>query len=87
MTDTAARPNHVRDFLKLVAFEHSVFALPFAYLATLTVMESEDAFSWGVLALVTVAMVSGRTLAMAANRIIDRKIDARNPRTANRELV
>lgn len=87
MTDTAARPNHVRDFLKLVAFEHSVFALPFAYLATLTVMVSEDAFNWGVLVLVTVAMVSGRTLAMAANRIIDRGIDARNPRTAQRELV
>lgn len=81
------RPNHVRDFLKLVAFEHSVFALPFAYLATLTVMELEDAFSWGVLALVTVAMVSGRTLAMAANRVIDRGIDAQNPRTAQRELV
>ncbi|WP_035697601.1 4-hydroxybenzoate octaprenyltransferase, partial [Glycomyces tenuis] len=87
MTDTASRPNHVRDFLKLVAFEHSIFALPFAYLATLTAMELEDAFSWGVLALVTVAMVSGRTLAMAANRIIDRKIDAKNPRTAGRELV
>nr|WP_245598585.1 menaquinone biosynthesis prenyltransferase MqnP [Glycomyces arizonensis] len=81
------RPNPVRDFLKLVAFEHSVFALPFAYLATLTVMELEDAFSWGVLALVTVAMVSGRTLAMAANRIIDRGIDAKNPRTSQRELV
>lgn len=84
---TMEKPNHVRDFLRLVAFEHSVFALPFAYLATLTVMELEGAFNWGVLALVTVAMVSGRTLAMAANRIIDREIDARNPRTANRELV
>ncbi|GAB3648881.1 menaquinone biosynthesis prenyltransferase MqnP [Glycomyces tarimensis] len=87
MTEVAPRPNPVRDFLKLVAFEHSVFALPFAYLASLTVMEIEDAFSWRVLVLVTVAMVSGRTLAMAANRIIDRKIDAQNPRTAQRELV
>jgi 4-hydroxybenzoate polyprenyltransferase len=81
------KPNHVKDFLKLVAFEHSVFALPFAYLSTLTVMVLEDAFSWWVLVLVTVAMVSARTLAMAANRIIDRKIDALNPRTAKRELV
>jgi len=81
------RPNHVKDFLKLVAFEHSVFALPFAYLSTLTVMTLEDAFSWRVLVLVTVAMVGARTLAMAANRIIDRKIDAQNPRTAKRELV
>nr|WP_030155791.1 menaquinone biosynthesis prenyltransferase MqnP [Glycomyces sp. NRRL B-16210]AHL24453.1 4-hydroxybenzoate polyprenyltransferase [Glycomyces sp. NRRL B-16210] len=84
---TIARPNHVKDFLKLVAFEHSVFALPFAYLATLTVMALEDAFSWRVLVLVTVAMVAARTLAMAANRIIDRRIDAQNPRTAQRELV
>jgi 4-hydroxybenzoate polyprenyltransferase len=83
----AQRPNHVKDFLKLVAFEHSVFALPFAYLSTLTVMHLEDAFSWRVLALVTLAMVGARTLAMAANRIIDRKIDAQNPRTAQRELV
>ncbi|WP_353895449.1 menaquinone biosynthesis prenyltransferase MqnP [Glycomyces tritici] len=81
------KPNHVKDFLKLVAFEHSVFALPFAYLSTLTVMVLEDAFSWWVLVLVTVAMVGARTLAMAANRIIDRKIDALNPRTAKRELV
>ncbi|PRY58890.1 menaquinone biosynthesis prenyltransferase MqnP [Glycomyces artemisiae] len=87
MTDTAARPNPVRDFLKLVAFEHSVFALPFAYLSTLTVMRLEDAFSWLDLVLVTVAMVAARTLAMAANRIIDRRIDAQNPRTAQRELV
>ncbi|GAA2128021.1 menaquinone biosynthesis prenyltransferase MqnP [Glycomyces algeriensis] len=88
MTDTVTpKPNHVKDFLKLVAFEHSVFALPFAYLSTLTVMTLEDAFSWWVLVLVTIAMVSARTLAMAANRIIDRKIDALNPRTAKRELV
>jgi 4-hydroxybenzoate polyprenyltransferase len=77
----------VKAFLRLVAFEHSVFALPFAYLSTLTVMRIEDAFSWTVLLLVTTAMVSARTLAMAANRIIDRKIDAKNPRTAERELV
>jgi 4-hydroxybenzoate polyprenyltransferase len=42
---------------------------------------------WGDLALITVAMIGGRTFAMAANRIIDRRIDARNPRTAGRELV
>ncbi|THV41947.1 menaquinone biosynthesis prenyltransferase MqnP [Glycomyces buryatensis] len=87
MTEIAPRPNPVKDFLKLVAFEHSVFALPFAYLSTLTVMRLEDAFSWWVLLLVTVAMVAARTLAMAANRIIDRQIDAQNPRTAQRELV
>ena len=84
--------NPVRAFTKLVVIEHSVFALPFAYLATLTAMyldrpDSGGWVRWWDLLLVTVAMVSGRTFAMAANRIIDRQIDARNPRTAQRELV
>jgi 4-hydroxybenzoate polyprenyltransferase len=68
--------------------EHSVFALPFAYIAALTAMfEVDRNIHWGTLLLVTVAMVGLRTFAMAANRIIDREIDARNPRTAQRELV
>ena len=76
----------VRAFLKLVAIEHSVFALPFAYLAALTAMR-EHGFRALDLVLITVAMVGARTFAMAANRLIDRHIDARNPRTAQRELV
>jgi 4-hydroxybenzoate polyprenyltransferase len=111
----AARTGRVRAFLRLVAIEHSVFALPFAYLATLTAMHAGCAgdaagvvplrrrwggdsaavvpscdglpVHWGVLALVTVAMVAARTFAMAANRVLDREVDARNPRTAQRELV
>ncbi|MCT2592101.1 4-hydroxybenzoate octaprenyltransferase [Streptomyces sp. N2-109] len=86
----AARPGtgRVRAFLRLVMIEHSVFALPFAYIAALTAMYHEDsAVHWGELLIVTVAMVGLRTFAMAANRIIDREIDARNPRTAGRELV
>jgi 4-hydroxybenzoate polyprenyltransferase len=68
--------------------EHSVFALPFAYIACLTAMFQLDRnIHWGRLLLVTVAMVGLRTFAMAANRIIDRELDARNPRTAHRELV
>lgn len=86
--------------------EHSVFALPFAYIAALTAMaglpqplgtaelagampvfHSESWIRWGDLALITVAMVAARTVAMAANRVIDRELDARNPRTAQRELV
>ena len=83
---------HIRSFLRLVAFEHSVFALPFAYLASLTAMHgaadgATGWVQWDVLLLVTVAMVAGRTFAMAANRIIDRHVDAQNPRTAQRELV
>jgi 4-hydroxybenzoate polyprenyltransferase len=70
----------------LVAIEHSVFALPFAYISALTAMR-ETGVNWLDLLLITVAMVGARTFAMAANRIIDRHIDARNPRTAKRELV
>ncbi|MCW6003040.1 4-hydroxybenzoate octaprenyltransferase [Micromonospora sp. CPCC 205371] len=78
----------VKAFLKLVAIEHSVFALPFAYLSALTVMTRDGGkVRWGDLLIITIAMVGARTFAMAANRIIDRHIDARNPRTANRELV
>jgi len=75
-------------FLRLVTIEHSVFALPFAYLAALTAMVRQDGrVDWLKLVLITVAMVGARTFAMAVNRIVDRGIDARNPRTANRELV
>ena len=87
MTD-AAIGSRAGAFLRLVKVEHSVFALPFAYVAALTAMNATDGeVDWRVLGLVTVAMVGARTFAMAANRVIDRHIDARNPRTANRELV
>ncbi|WP_327289331.1 menaquinone biosynthesis prenyltransferase MqnP [Streptomyces sp. NBC_01198] len=80
--------SRVKAFLRLVMIEHSVFALPFAYIAALTAMFRDDgSVHWGELLLITVAMVGLRTFAMACNRIIDREIDARNPRTATRELV
>ncbi|MEH0546109.1 menaquinone biosynthesis prenyltransferase MqnP [Streptomyces sp. B21-105] len=82
------QPGRTKAFLRLVMIEHSVFALPFAYIAALTAMYELDAnIHWGRLLLVTVCMVGLRTFAMAVNRIIDREIDARNPRTAQRELV
>ncbi|CAM5252240.1 4-hydroxybenzoate octaprenyltransferase OS=Streptomyces alboniger OX=132473 GN=CP975_20225 PE=3 SV=1 [Streptomyces alboniger] len=82
------QPGRTKAFLRLVMIEHSVFALPFAYIAALTAMfELDENIHWGRLLLVTVCMVGLRTFAMAANRIIDREIDARNPRTAHRELV
>ncbi|MGW3678204.1 menaquinone biosynthesis prenyltransferase MqnP [Streptomyces prasinus] len=91
IVDSGAAPRptgRVKAFLRLVMIEHSVFALPFAYIAALTAMYERDGnIHWGKLLLVTVAMVGLRTFAMAANRIIDREIDARNPRTAHRELV
>lgn len=82
------QPGRTKAFLRLVMIEHSIFALPFAYIASLTAMyEWDRTIHWGRLLLVTVAMVGLRTFAMAVNRIIDREIDARNPRTAHRELV
>lgn len=81
----SAPRNPVKSFLGLVKIEHSVFALPFAYMAALTAMVPH--VNWVKLLLITIAMVGARTFAMAANRILDRHIDARNPRTASRELV
>ncbi|MFH8291272.1 menaquinone biosynthesis prenyltransferase MqnP [Streptomyces sp. NPDC018059] len=82
------QPGRTKAFLRLVMIEHSVFALPFAYIAALTAMfQVDENIHWVRLLLVTVCMVGLRTFAMAANRIIDREIDARNPRTAHRELV
>lgn len=77
----------VRGFLRLVVIEHSVFALPFAYIAALSAMRADGRVLVARLALITLAMVAARTFAMAANRVIDRELDARNPRTASRELV
>ncbi|HEX7746598.1 MAG TPA: menaquinone biosynthesis prenyltransferase MqnP [Micromonosporaceae bacterium] len=86
--ESVERPGRVRSFLRLVMIEHSVFALPFAYLSALTAMLVDGGrVRWVDLLLITIAMVGARTFAMAANRIIDRRIDAGNPRTAGRELV
>jgi 4-hydroxybenzoate polyprenyltransferase len=71
-------------FAALVKLEHTVFALPFAYVGMLlAVGEIPAAADW---LWVTVAMVGARTLAMGLNRLIDAELDARNPRTASREL-
>src|SRR6266540_4029146 len=71
-------------FASLVKIEHTVFALPFAYVgAFLAVDGSPGAHD---LVWITLAMVGARSLAMALNRLIDIGVDARNPRTARREL-
>jgi 4-hydroxybenzoate polyprenyltransferase len=82
---TLTQPGRVTSFLRLVKIEHSIFALPFAYLSAFVAMGPD--IRWLDLLWITVAMVAGRTFAMAANRILDRKIDAQNPRTRDRELV
>lgn len=71
-------------YLRMIKFSHSVFALPFALTSAFIAAEG---FPRGrTLFWIVVAMVSARTTAMGINRIIDRKIDSENPRTANREL-
>jgi 4-hydroxybenzoate polyprenyltransferase len=74
----------VRHFLDAIKFEHTVFALPFAYVAM--VLAADGWPGWHTLIWVTLAMVGARTLAMSVNRLADRFIDAANPRTARRHL-
>jgi 4-hydroxybenzoate polyprenyltransferase len=82
MTDGALV--YPRRFASLVKIEHTLFALPFAYVGAFLAVDgvpSAHDLLW-----ITVAMVGARTLAMGLNRLIDAGIDARNPRTAGREL-
>ncbi|PYM12996.1 MAG: 4-hydroxybenzoate octaprenyltransferase [Candidatus Rokuibacteriota bacterium] len=76
-----SRARHLLDAIK---FEHTVFALPFAYIAM--VLAAGGWPGWWTVVWVTAAMVGGRTCAMAANRVVDRVLDAENPRTAGRHL-
>jgi len=71
-------------FARLVKIEHSIYALPFAYVGAL--LAAGGLPTWPQLFWITVAMVGARSSAMALNRLIDAEIDARNPRTAAREL-
>ena len=73
-----------RRLASLVRIEHTVFALPFAYVGAFLAADGWP--GWHDVAWVTVAMVGARTLAMALNRLVDVEVDARNPRTAAREL-
>ena len=70
--------------LAMIKFEHTLFALPFAFLGA--VMAAEGLPTWHQILWITLAMVGARSAAMTFNRIADRDIDAKNPRTANREL-
>jgi 4-hydroxybenzoate polyprenyltransferase len=71
-------------FARLVKLEHTVFALPFAYVGAFLAVGGVP--SGHDLLWITVAMVGARSLAMGLNRLIDAGLDARNPRTARREL-
>ncbi|HMK49933.1 MAG TPA: UbiA-like polyprenyltransferase, partial [Thermodesulfovibrionales bacterium] len=76
--------SRIKIYLEMIKFQHSIFALPFAYLgAFLAEMRVPSLMTilW-----ITIAMVGARSFAMAANRLIDMEIDRRNPRTADRAL-
>jgi 4-hydroxybenzoate polyprenyltransferase len=77
----------VKDYLSLVKFSHTIFAMPFALVGFFTAVRYGNAvFSWNILFAVVLCMVFARTSAMAFNRYLDRKIDQKNPRTAIREI-
>src|SRR4051812_41353425 len=81
---STAAVSYPRRFASLVKIEHTVFALPFAYVGALLCVHkipSAHDLVW-----ITLAMIGARSLAMGLNRLIDSAIDARNPRTAGREL-
>ena len=97
----SAQPGKVKTFAELVKFEHSIFALPYAYLGALfgalvarggTAWVTRGPLPWGhwptwwALLWITVAMVGARSFAFVANRAVDAEIDARNPRTAGRPI-
>jgi 4-hydroxybenzoate polyprenyltransferase len=79
-----ARESATRNYLEMIKIEHSIFALPFAMIGM--VYAAGGWPGWRVLLLILLAMVSARSAAMAFNRIVDRNIDAQNPRTAGRHL-
>lgn len=70
--------------LAMIKFEHTLFALPFAFLGA--ILAANGFPTWWQILWITVAMVGARSAAMTFNRIVDRDIDAKNPRTANREI-
>ncbi len=74
-------------YLKLVKFSHTIFAMPFALTGFFLATERGcGEFTWGLLGLIVLAMIFARNAAMGFNRWADREIDARNPRTALREI-
>lgn len=84
---TASRPSplvSLKHYLELVKFSHTIFALPFALASMLVAANGFP--KWSVFGWILAAMVGARTAAMGFNRIVDRQIDAQNPRTRNREM-
>jgi 4-hydroxybenzoate polyprenyltransferase len=79
--------NSVKNYFSLVKFSHTVFAMPFALIGySLAVSEPEYNFSLKLLLLIVLCMIFARNAAMGFNRLADKKFDALNPRTRNREI-
>ncbi len=78
---------YVGNYFSLVKFSHTVFAMPFALIGfSLAIKDGGNIFSWRLLLLVILCMIFARNAAMGFNRVADRKFDALNPRTKNREI-
>ena len=82
--NSVAPIKRARIYLDAIKFEHTLFALPFAYLGM--ILASRGWPGWPIVIWTTLAMAGARTGAMAANRLIDAGLDARNPRTATRAI-
>jgi 4-hydroxybenzoate polyprenyltransferase len=77
----------IRKYFEFVRFSHTVFALPFALASMVVAAKADRGWpGWRIFLLILAAMVCARTAAMGFNRIVDRKMDALNPRTAQRHL-
>lgn len=74
----------IKDYLSLIRFEHTIFALPFALASA--VVAAQGVPPVRIIFYILLAMVGARSAAMAFNRIVDRKIDSVNPRTRMREI-
>jgi 4-hydroxybenzoate polyprenyltransferase len=78
----------IRQFLELIRFSHTIFALPFALLSAVLAWQAPGVrFIWTDLLGIVLCMVFARSAAMAFNRLADRRLDAANPRTAGRHLA
>jgi 4-hydroxybenzoate polyprenyltransferase len=77
--------SRLRTYLSFVRFSHSVFALPFAFAGAL-LASRQAPITWSTVGWILVAMVAARSAAMGFNRLVDARLDALNPRTANREI-
>jgi 4-hydroxybenzoate polyprenyltransferase len=76
----------VNEYADLVKFEHTIFALPFALSSMLLATPPHQWPAWTTVLWIVLAMIGGRTYAMGLNRLIDARIDGKNPRTQNRSM-